>query len=141
MDKLEADKLELIEQALAARENSYCPYSGYSVGAALLTGDGRVFCGCNIENAGYSPTLCAERAAMAQAVSAGQRDFVLLAVAGGPEGRAPEEYFWPCGVCRQWLAEFCPPEFPVLTAKSRDDYQEVTLGQLLPHAFSPQTLT
>lgn len=135
------DKRELIELALAARDNSYCPYSGYSVGAALLTADGRVYTGCNIENAGYSPTLCAERSAMAAAVSAGCRDFALLAVAGGPEGKAPETYFWPCGVCRQWLAEFCPPDFPVLCAKSATDYQETTLAELLPHAFSPDTLT
>ncbi|MBR2784139.1 MAG: cytidine deaminase [Firmicutes bacterium] len=135
------DKRMLVERALAARENSYCPYSGYSVGAALLTAAGHLYCGCNIENAGYSPTLCAERAAMAQAVSAGERDFVMLAVAGGPRGQAPDTYFWPCGVCRQWLAEFCPPDFPVLCGKSAEDYQETTLARLLPHAFSPATLT
>ena len=135
------DKRELIELALKARENSYCPYSGYSVGAALLTADGRVYTGCNIENAGYSPTLCAERAAMAAAVSAGCREFRMLAVAGGPNGREPDTYFWPCGVCRQWLAEFCPSDFPVITAKSAADYRETTLAELLPHAFSPSTLT
>lgn len=135
------DKRKLIELALRARENSYCPYSGYSVGAALLAADGRVFTGCNIENAGYSPTLCAERAAMAAAVSAGVRAFAMLAVAGGPQGKAPETYFWPCGVCRQWLAEFCSPHFPVLCAKSAEDFQESTLRELLPHAFSPATLT
>lgn len=135
------DKRELIEMALAARDNSYCPYSGYSVGAALLTAGGQVFTGCNVENAGYSPTLCAERAAMAAAVSAGVRDFLMLAVAGGPKGKEPETYFWPCGVCRQWLAEFCPPDFPVLCAKSAADYQETALAELLPHAFSPDTLT
>ncbi|MBO7668407.1 MAG: cytidine deaminase [Firmicutes bacterium] len=135
------DKRELIELALAARDNSYCPYSGYSVGAALLTAGGQVFTGCNVENAGYSPTLCAERSAMAAAVSAGVRDFLMLAVAGGPKGKEPETYFWPCGVCRQWLAEFCPPDFPVITAKSAADYQETTLAELLPHAFSPDTLT
>ena len=135
------DKAELIAAALAAREHSYCPYSGYSVGAALLTVDNRVFTGCNIENAGYSPTLCAERSAMASAVSAGVRDFAMLAVCGGPKDKAPETYFYPCGVCRQWLAEFCAPDFPVLTAKSADDYQETTLAELLPFAFSPDTLT
>ena len=135
------DKRELIELALAARDNSYCPYSGYSVGAALLTADGRVYTGCNIENAGYSPTLCAERSAMAAAVSAGVRKFTMLAVAGGPTGKEPETYFWPCGVCRQWLAEFWPPDCPVLCAKSAADYQETTLAELLPHAVSPSTLT
>ncbi|MBO7668133.1 MAG: cytidine deaminase, partial [Firmicutes bacterium] len=94
-----------------------------------------------VENAGYSPTLCAERSAMAAAVSAGCRDLLMLAVAGGPKGKAPDTYFWPCGVCRQWLAEFCPPDFPVNTAKSPADYQETTLAELLPHAFSPATLT
>lgn len=135
------DKQALIEQALSARENSYCPYSGCSVGAALLTGDGRVFSGCNVENAGFSPTLCAERSAMAQAIAAGRRDFVMLAVAGGPKNQPPRDYFWPCGVCRQWLAEFCPADFPVLCAKSGQDYREATLSQLLPHAFSPDNLS
>ena len=134
-------KLDLIEKALAVRENSYCPYSGYSVGAAILTADGRVFCGCNVENAGYSPTLCAERSAMAQAVAAGCRDFQMLAVCGGPAGREPEEYFWPCGVCRQWLVELCPADMPVLTAKSGADFQETKVCDLLPYAFSAATLT
>ncbi|MBR5429898.1 MAG: cytidine deaminase [Firmicutes bacterium] len=135
------EKRELMARALAARANSYCPYSGYSVGAALLTAAGHIYCGCNIENAGYSPTLCAERAAMAQAVSAGERQFVMLAVAGGPVGKAPETCFWPCGVCRQWLAEFCGPDFPVLCGVSESDFREVALSDLLPYAFSPATLT
>lgn len=135
------DKPELIDQAFAARENSYCPYSGFSVGAAVLTKSGRIFCGCNVENAGYSPTLCAERSAMAQAIAAGEREFLMLAVCGGRKGEAPRSYFWPCGVCRQWLAEFCPPDFPVLCAKSREDFQQASLAELLPHAFSPASLT
>lgn len=135
------DKQELIRLALEARERAYCPYSGFSVGAALLTREGRVFCGCNIENAGFSPTLCAERTAMAQAIAAGCRDFALLAVVGGRAGRAAEEYFWPCGVCRQWLAEFCHPDFPVLCALSSGEYQEATLAGLLPHMFSPKDLS
>lgn len=137
MDNLLRDKL--IQRALAMRERAYAPYSRMAVGAALLCADGEIFGGCNIENAAFSPTLCAERTALAAAIASGRRDFVALAVAGGPAELSEElpDLFYPCGVCRQLLAEFCRPELPVIIATSRSRYQELTLGQLLPHSFSP----
>jgi len=128
---------ELIARALRNRARAYAPYSGMSVGAALLATDGRVFDGCNIENAAFSPSLCAERSAFAQAVATGCRDFRAIAIAGGPLEREEElpGFFWPCGVCRQVIAEFCGPEFRIIVARSREDYQVRSLGQLLPEAF------
>lgn len=132
----------LIDAAFTARERAYAPYSGISVGAALLDREGRIFSGCNIENAAFSPTICAERSAIAQAVSSGSRDFTAIAVCGGPAkpGQEKIDYAYPCGVCRQVLAEFCPGDFPVYIAVSRDDYREYTLDDLLPHAFSSENL-
>ena len=126
---------ELIQQAMKARLKSYAPYSGYFVGAALLCRDGTVYTGCNIENAAYSPTICAERTAIFKAVSDGKRDFVRMALVGGRSDteKAPS----PCGVCRQVMAEFCDPdEFEVVMAKSETDYKVFKLAELLPHAFS-----
>ena len=124
---------ELLNTALIAREAAYAPYSGYLVGAALLAEDGNVYTGCNIENASYSATLCAERAAFAAAVSAGVRRFKAIAVAGG-KGRKADAMASPCGVCRQVMAEFCNEDFAVIlgneTALSR-----YTLGELLPLSF------
>jgi|WetSurMetagenome_2_1015567.scaffolds.fasta_scaffold449868_2 homotetrameric cytidine deaminase len=133
---------ELIAAAFSVRELAYAPYSQVSVGAALLAADGRIFSGCNIENAAFSPSICAERAAIAQAVSAGCREFQALAVCGGPMNRGPHKlgYCYPCGVCRQVLSEFCPPELPVYVARSLQDYRRHTLAELLPHAFSPTDL-
>lgn len=127
----------LIEAAFAVRDRAYVPYSGFSVGAALLATDGRVFVGCNIENVAFSPSICAERAAIAQAVSAGCREFAALAVCGGPvkRGAGKIDYCYPCGVCRQVLVEFCPPQLPVYVARSAGDYRQHLLGDLLPQAF------
>ncbi len=139
---LSADILqELIETALAYRQNAYTPYSGFAVGAALLTEDRRIFGGCNVENAAFSPTLCAERTAFAKAVSEGCRSFAALAVVGGPatEDAPLSQFCPPCGVCRQWLAEFCDPEMPVILAKSVTDYKLLSCGELLPEAFSYPT--
>lgn len=132
----------LIEAAFAVRGRAYAPYSGFSVGAALLAADGRIFAGCNIENAAFSPSICAERVAIAQAVSAGCREFAALAVCGGPAERGAGEidYCYPCGVCRQVLVEFCPPELPVYVARSAQDYRLHQLLDLLPHAFSAAEL-
>lgn len=124
------DREALYNKALEARENSYCPYSGYAVGAALLTADGRVFVGTNIENAAFSPTICAERAAFASAVSAGAREFAAIAVCGGKKGSKPDPACTPCGVCRQVMAEFCKPDFEVIL-----NGRILTLAELLPHSF------
>lgn len=129
------DEKALCKAALAAMEYAYAPYSGYTVGAALLAADGRVFSGCNIENAAFTPTVCAERTALFKAVSEGVRDFAMLAVAGGKDG-AVTGVFPPCGVCRQALSEFCKPEMPVLLVSGTDSYEKTTLGALLPLAFS-----
>ena len=124
----------LIEYALDAMGRAYAPYSGYQVGAALLCADGAVYQGCNIENASFSPTICAERTAFAKAVSEGERDFVAIAVCGGKDGKI-EGLFPPCGVCRQVMAEFCKPDFKVYMVKP-GGYEERTLAQLLPDSFS-----
>ena len=142
MNRLQPGEKALIDQAFSVRAGAYAPYSGMAVGAALLAADGRVFSGCNMENAAYAPTLCAERAAFAQAVTAGCRDFLALAIAGGPQGAATlPAYFWPCGVCRQVMAEFCGPDFRVIAARSKADFQIRLLSQLLPEAFGPASLT
>ncbi len=130
---------ELILAAVAAREFSYSPYSNYCVGAALLCADGRVFTGCNIENAGYTPTNCAERTAVFKAVSEGVRDFVAIAVVGGKRGEPLAEDCTPCGVCRQVLAEFCTPDFPVIMGNP-ENIRVATLGELLPFAFTAKNL-
>ena len=126
--------LELMRLAEEARKLSYCPYSHFAVGAALLTKSGKVYTGCNIENASYTPTVCAERVAIFKAVSEGERDFVMLAVCGGKDGQLSGA-FPPCGVCRQVMAEFCPKDMPILIVSGADSYTAVTLGDLLPYAF------
>ena len=125
---------KLIAMAIQAMGNAYAPYSGYKVGAALLSADGRVFTGCNIENASFSPTICAERTAFAKAVSEGCREFTAIAVCGGKDG-VITGLFPPCGVCRQVMREFCKEDFLVYLA-DREGYQIRTLAQLLPDSFS-----
>lgn len=129
------EKEQLLEQAIAARGNAYVPYSKFPVGAALLTADGKVYLGCNIENAGYSMTNCAERTAMFKAVSEGDRKFVALAVSADTEGPVS-----PCGACRQVLAEFCAPDMPVYLTNLKGDVQDTTISELLPGAFSTEDL-
>ena len=128
---------ELIRAAFAVRERAYTPYSHFKVGAALLTRSGRVFTGCNIENASFSPTICAERAALAAAVSAGEQEFDAIAIVGSMEGKVNTLPTSPCGVCRQALFEFGGNGLRVILAKSEEDYQELTLGRLLPLGFGP----
>lgn len=127
---------ELINLALEARKMSYSPYSGFSVGAALLCSDNTVFTGCNIENSTFSPTVCAERTAFFKAISQGRRDFVSIAVVGGKiENEIPENYCSPCGVCRQVMKEFCSNDFEIIIAKNKNDFKVMTLGSLLPLSF------
>jgi cytidine deaminase len=121
--------VELVKMALAARENAYAPYSGILVGAALLTREGRIFSGVNVENVSYALTVCAERAAVLNAVSAGYRHFEALAVAWNKEG-----FCRPCGACRQVLYEF-NPKMRIITADYSGEYQEQLLTALLPDAF------
>ena len=138
---MEKDR-ELIEAALAARHKAYTPYSHWQVGAALLSEDGEVFTGCNIENAAYTPTNCAERTALFKAVSEGARRFTAVAVVGGPEGSEPKELCPPCGVCRQALREFVDPETFRVVLGAADPAKTVvrTLAELLPESFGPAFL-
>ena len=132
---------ELIIAALEARKMSYTPYSHYRVGAALLAKNGLIFTGCNIENAAYTPTNCAERTAFFKAVSEGVTEFSAIAVVGSPEGNVLTQYAYPCGVCRQVMMEFCnPSDFQIIVAKSEDDYRIMTLQELLPEGFGPDNL-
>lgn len=133
--------MKLIETAIEARKKSYSPYSHYRVGAALLTSDGHMFSGCNIENAAYTPTNCAERTAFFKAVSEGVRDFTAIAIVGSPEGNEITQYSYPCGVCRQVMMEFCDPEaFQVIVARSAEEYEIRTLKEFLPEGFGPANL-
>lgn len=125
---------ELMEYAKAAMGNAYAPYSDFRVGAALLCDDGRVYTGCNVENAAFSPTMCAERVAVGKAVSEGKRTFAALAVCGG-KGGVLTSLCTPCGVCRQVLAEFCPKEMPIYVTDGKTVIT-YTLEQLLPFGFS-----
>ena len=131
---------ELIEKAFDMRNYSYAPYSHFKVGAALLSKKGTVYGGCNIENAAYGPSNCAERTAFFKAVSEGEREFEAIAIVGGPE-TGVTDYCSPCGVCRQVMAEFChPEEFKIILAKSIDDHRIYTLKELFPLGFSPESL-
>ncbi len=126
---------ELMKYAEKARENAYCPYSGFSVGAALLTDSGEVYLGCNIENASFSPTVCAERTAIFSAIAKGTHDFVKIAVCGGKEGEKPDKICTPCGVCRQVMSEFCPGNLPVVLGNVESGTERHSLSSLLPMGF------
>src|SRR5574344_1088625 len=131
---------KLIRMAMEAREHSYSPYSHFQVGAALLTKEGEIFTGCNIENAGYTPSVCAERTAIFQAVSKGYLHFEKIAIVGSPEGPVTE-YAPPCGVCRQVMMEFCDPDsFEIILGKSEQEFKVYTLKELLPLGFGPGNL-
>lgn len=130
---------ELISLAKKAAENAYVPYSHHYVGAALEAKSGKIYLGCNIENAAYSPTNCAERTAFFKAVSEGEREFSRIAVVGG-KNLDFSDYFTPCGVCRQVMSEFCDDDFIVLFGKNGDEYKKTTLSEILPWRFSPKDL-
>ena len=136
------DKTALINEALKAREYSYSPYSHFSVGAALLTKSGDIITGCNIENATYGATNCAERTAFFKAVSGGVTSFEAIAIAGGDDGDdIPNDYAYPCGICRQVMREFCnPEEFIVIVARDDKNYKEYKLCELMPYSFGPENL-
>lgn len=126
----------LVAEAVAAKEFSYSPYSRFRVGAALLTKSGKIYRGCNIENAAYGPTNCAERTAIFKAVSEGEREFAAIAISGDAE-----DYLYPCGVCRQVMAEFCDPDgFLIFLVKKEDDCRVFSLRDLLPGGFTAADL-
>lgn len=127
---MDFDRKALLRAAMEAKKFSYAPFSEFHVGAALLCENGKVYGGCNIENSAYSPTLCAERCAIAKAVSEGERDFVAIAVVGPGDSQTT-----PCGVCRQVLYEFCDESLVVLCGGTEENYMETTLGALLPKVF------
>ncbi len=137
---MEVDYKGLIAKAFEARKHAYAPYSQFYVGAALLCKDGSIYQGCNIENAAFTPTNCAERTAFFKAVSEGVREFVGIAVVGGPDYTI-KDFCAPCGVCRQVMMEFCnPKKFCIILARSEDDYAVYTLEELLPIGFGPGDL-
>lgn len=130
---------ELIREAFEAQKSSYSPYSHFHVGAALLTADGKIYRGCNIESASQTPSCCAERTAFFKAVSSDERDFRAIAVVAAPAGTPEEEYDYcaPCGVCRQIMAEFCDlNDFQVILAKSEEEYRIYSVNDLLPLSFT-----
>lgn len=135
------DDKKLVELALDAREHAYTPYSHWAVGAALLCADGTVYQGCNIENAAYTPSNCAERTAFFKAVYDGQCDFAAISVVGGPEGEPAETFCAPCGVCRQVMVEFCDlTSFRIVLGRSEGEPKVYTLEELLPESFGPTNL-
>lgn len=134
---------ELIDLALKAREKAYTPYSDHPVGAALLTKSGRVYTGCNVENAAFTPGNCAERTAIFKAVSEGEREFEKIAIVGGMKSRKELPICPPCGVCRQVLMEFCDPEtfLVILGTNIPGKAEEYTLKEILPLGFGPKSLS
>ncbi len=130
----------LIETAMEQLAFSYTPYSHFKVGAALLAKNGTIYTGCNIENAAYTPTNCAERTAIFKAVSEGVREFDAICIVGGKDG-VLEDFAPPCGVCRQVMMEFCQPDkFQIILAKGKEEYQIYTLKDLMPQGFGPGNL-
>ncbi len=140
IERLTEDRIvTLIESAFSARAYAYAPYSGFLVGAALLDKTGGVHTGCNIENASYTPTVCAERTAVFSAVKKGVREFSAIAVVGAKKDQLPG-FVTPCGVCRQVLAEFCGDDFLIIAAKNVKEYKIYTLRELLPDSFGPKNI-
>lgn len=134
------DRQRLIQAAMETMSRAYAPYSHHQVGAALLCSDGSIYTGFNIENAAYSPTICAERNALIRAIHDGRRDFEAIAICGGVDGKAVD-FCAPCGVCRQVMREFCDENsFLVILAREDGSYQEWTLAELLPMGFGPANL-
>ena len=134
---LEEQIQTLVESALKVKKFSYSPYSSFQVGAAVLCTDGSIYTGCNIENAAFGPTNCAERTAFFKAISEGKREFTAIAIAGGRAGEQITDYTYPCGVCRQVMAEFCEDDFQIIVTKTEDDYKIYTLEELVPYRFGP----
>lgn len=128
-------ELDLIKKASSMLEFSYAPYSNFHVGAALLTKSGKIFTGCNIENATYGATNCAERTAFFKAISEGEKEFCAIAIVGGKNGKI-DDFCSPCGICRQVMAEFCSKDFKIILANSKNEIKTFSLEELLPESFS-----
>ncbi len=130
---------QLISNAEQALNMAYSPYSQIMVGAALLCPKQQIYRGANIENASYSATICAERTAFSNAILAGEKEFLAIVIIGKSRQNPDQslDYFYPCGICRQWMAEFCPPNFKIIVAKNSNDYLIHSLAELLPHSFGP----
>lgn len=124
----------LVKESIEARKKSYCPYSNFAVGAALLCRDGTVFTGANIENSSYTPTVCAERVAFFSAVHAGYKDFDAIAIVGGTSGEEISDFCPPCGVCRQVMSEFCGDDFKIILSNGKEE-KVISLQELLPCRF------
>ena len=138
---LDIDTKLLLKEAIKAREKAYVPYSNMAVGAALLAKDGKIYTGCNIESASFTPSNCAERKAFFKAVSVGIYDFSAIAIVGGKKGQEINGIFPPCGVCRQVMMEFCNPKvFKVILGKTKDSYEIFTLEELMPMGFGPNNM-
>ena len=129
----------LIDTAVAARERSYCPYSSFAVGSALITQDGKVYTGANIESSSYTPTVCAERVAFQSAVHSGEREFSAIAIVGGRMGERVSAFTPPCGVCRQFMTEFCTEDFKIILYNGEES-AIYTLGELFPASFTKKDL-
>ena len=132
-------KKQLIETAVKAREMAYAPYSHYKVGAALLAKSGKIYTGCNVENASFTPTNCAERTAFFKAISEGDREFEMIAIVGGKDGEELSKNCTPCGVCRQVMTEFCDKDFKIILG-TPDDFKVLTLEEIMPYSFSSTEL-
>lgn len=132
---------KLIRNAMEARSYAYTPYSHFQVGAALYCKDGDIVLGCNVENASYGATNCAERTAFFKAVSVGKREFFGIAVVGGPEGKEITDYAYPCGICRQVMQEFGGDDFEIIVAKNEEEYCTYQLKELLPFGFGGEVLS
>jgi len=140
MKNNEINREELIKLAIENQKNSYAPYSNFNVSAAVLMDSGKIYTGVNVENASYPAGICAERNAISTAINNGERKIVAIAIVGGPKYTI-SDYCAPCGICRQFMREFCnPKEMTVLLAKSVSDYKEMTLEDLLPESFGPEAL-
>ena len=141
MEHLDLPVKELIKAAMEAKKKAYTPYSGYQVGAALLTNELRIYTGCNIENASYGACNCAERTALFRAVYEEKKEFCAIAIVGKSQEKEEFDYCAPCGICRQVMAEFCDPDtFQVIVAKSTEDYKIYLLKELLPLSFNGSSL-
>ena len=132
-------KKQLIETAVKAREMAYAPYSHYKVGAALLAKSGKIYTGCNVENASFTPTNCAERTAFFKAISEGDREFEMIAIVAGKDGEELSKNCTPCGVCRQVMTEFCDKDFKVILG-TPDDFKVLTLEEIMPYSFTATEL-